>query len=82
MSEIFNEDELQEIKDTLQSANRGQRRAAFGSIIRQNVVRFLHATVQERMYFLMAIGFSFSYNTEITKETALYLYEKQMGLIK
>lgn len=72
---IFSMSEIKLQKDELELARvRRQHRAAFGCIIRDNIVRIMEATNDCRAHWLSAIDVPASYTTEVSKEIALFRY--------
>ena len=78
---IFSMSEIKLQKDELDIARaRRQHRAAFGCIIRDNIVKIMDATNDQRAHWLRAIDVPASYTTEVSKEIALFKYAILRGM--
>lgn len=62
-------------KELAQASSQRQSRAAFGSLIRRNIEEIIDMTNDERANLLVELGMPASYQTEISKEVAVWKYD-------
>ena len=73
---MFTEEQVAEHNYKIEEARQyHQTRAAFGSILRKEIVTLTGMTVADKVQWLLDLGLSTCYATEINKEVALSKYE-------
>lgn len=72
--------DIEKLKAELEDAYKSREsRAAFGSILRRNIVTMANMTSAERAQFLSELSLPVSYMTEIAKEVAVWKYDKRQN---